>query len=139
MRLASLVGSLVGSLAVVVVAELQWHVGTISKTSDVKIADVPGMSNPTVNASKNGLIGVVLLIWLFITQYYGHQLRKLLKGGGGAAAEKKVRGFECDHPSLSLLRNSNNNAALNVDFAIPNGLIVLPLNGSCLQVPLLRY
>ncbi|GMH81089.1 hypothetical protein TrST_g8665 [Triparma strigata] len=79
-----------GFVGEVVVAELQWRVGTISKTSDVKIADVPGMSNPTVNASKNGLIGVVLLIWLFITQYYGHQLRKLLKGGGGAAAEKKI-------------------------------------------------
>jgi len=103
-----------GFVGEVVVAELQWHVGTISKTSDVKIADVPGMSNPTVNASKNGLIGVVLLIWLFHNSVLRSSTSQIVEGGGRSCSRKK-------------------------DSAIFNGLIVYAFNGNCLQVPLLRY
>lgn len=71
-----------------------WHIGTISPTSDVLISDVPGMFNPKLNAAKNGIIGLVLLAWFFIAQYYGQRLRTLLKSASGAtAADRKIQQY----------------------------------------------
>ncbi|GMI00988.1 hypothetical protein TrLO_g5992 [Triparma laevis f. longispina] len=74
LKIVSYFTILLGFFGEVVVGELVWHTGTISPTSDVLISDVPGMFNPKLKAAKNGIIGLVLLAWFFIAQYYGQRL-----------------------------------------------------------------